>query len=1334
MPPRVPKSVYDQFVTKWSTGKQWAESQGIPYSDFYATYQNDWNRLLSGTSHPFSYDEMYQSLAALYKYDPTGTGKNTTGQLTSPVSFTTPSSQPAQINNGPFGWLHALGNDVGSIAAGISHLPGTLFDWAKQDIEHPSNLLKGSVLGDLLGITTKATPQPATEGYIGQVFAAARDYYNQVPGAPMLPGLMDVVNLSTPAGRKWMAQHPLSDLLDLGGLGKLVEAGSMATRAAGLTSVADMIGKFPDHPFLTTLKAAYSMSTKLPGGFGGQITDFGKFVSDTLDAHGLSEPSRKLMNYPVNLLRARFHRLTGETIMDPLALMVKEFRKAGGRRDDLATANFLLSRAHQAGIPLDKLIQDNRVPAHIKTYIEEVKAFQKGKTAKELVDIQDALAGKDIPLKSLTEVTNPFTGEKSDPVPITGPLVRGFRAMNVRLGKQAQAKTDLQEALDTPRNALKNLQDHTNQLRALQQEIVTKRGDFRFKDPARQRTSTFNAYHKRFTELFETGGKLNQLADAIQSANWTRAKILLRGIRTALRHKQGLIDWASHAEIQKLLATLDQASEDITKYHATLSPNYTTKVAKAKQTVIAETKRVDDGKPAFDKLFRDSFIPRYEWLIRDRLPSKIQDWVLNHQRAFQRLMDSPQSMEDFFSKIMQVDSKGNPNPDYIAAGIKQVLLPHEVHAIIKSAIEEIDQFRAMGLEPVFLPRVHPSEVRGLEHPSLGRLESTYRSSLYFERHVFPDSSVYDSMAGMAKLAIDQLRRDTRYDLVMNHFMKLTLSKAQVLDAISHEATLPDRTQLQELGDFQRYGFSKFNPDEFMTPKTRDSALTGRDDIYIPTPYLQLIRKLDNSMNKSFGGAFDKSMQAYRISILGLSPRFGAHIIFGGGFFLMAELGPAQILRWAKPAFNMIRGGSLTDMVSHGVAEANAEGNIFSGFPVYHFLSMSTMGRLVREENFANKVSDAAQKTGEAIAKHNPVNWYQEKLHVVSNFYRAIGYLSAEDRHAKGLIPERDRLNATDLKQAKNWGVTESQWYGVKIANRFLANTLEMSPLERSVIRYVMPFYGWTRHVIRYVLRFPYDHPLRTSTLTAIANVSTMDDPTGIPLYMYRLFFMGQPDKFGNVGVIDTRQWNPIRDVSNYMSLSGYISGLNPFLSSILRTAGVNTLSASPELYPSLTYNAFYGTMEGSSGVSLPNALVQDMFPQVNTLQSYLSSTSYLRHLFKTNPARAEQQLFAGLGIPWVPYSVNLKQEQIRSQIDQYDMAKSAVNAALMANNMVFLNGYSGALPFSGANLPKSYFASLINEANQLAQRTGVDIPAAELVASPYPPQPTLAELLSGQPS
>ena len=215
--------------------------------------------------------------------------------------------------------------------------------------------------------------------------------------------------------------------------------------------------------------------------------------------------------------------------------------------------------------------------------------------------------------------------------------------------------------------------------------------------------------------------------------------------------------------------------------------------------------------------------------------------------------------------------------------------------------------------------------------------------------------------------------------------------------------------------------------------------------------------------------------------------------------------------------------------------------------------------------------------------------------------------------------------------------------------KVFGNLNSMSPFERQIATTFVPFYGWQKHIIGYIMSFPFDHPMRALVLSQMAYHASNEVPLAYPIRLQFLHFLGGPDKNGFIKAIDLRSLDPFRDVGNYMSMTGVFESLNPAFGGALTMAfGSQAVYGESSLYPGVTYNAFYGIRTASSGGNLITAAEQYV-PQIGAIQSAIQLASGVRGEWKTNPSAATKTLLEQLNIPFVTAPVNLKQQAARTR-------------------------------------------------------------------------------------
>jgi len=261
---------------------------------------------------------------------------------------------------------------------------------------------------------------------------------------------------------------------------------------------------------------------------------------------------------------------------------------------------------------------------------------------------------------------------------------------------------------------------------------------------------------------------------------------------------------------------------------------------------------------------------------------------------------------------------------------------------------------------------------------------------------------------------------------------------------------------------------------------------------------------------------------------------------------------------------------------------------------------------------------------------------------------------------------------------------------------------------------VVPFYGWTKHVLTYVAEYPVDHPYRAMFLANMANMNSDEVAKGLYTRIQNLFFLGTPDQNGNVSALDVRALNPLRDVANYATMGGLISALNPVISAPFAVVDPQIVFGSNTLYPTLSYSQLYGTREAAPAGSALTAAEQ-FVPELTTLDAALGLSAQYRTLQKNDPGAFTKRIFESLNIPFAQVQhINLKQIAAQQEIDRYQTSYAAAQQAFDTGNFAPL-GNVASVPNPLQPLYNAAPANLEALYKETLAKTG--LPPSEVIPS-----------------
>jgi hypothetical protein len=281
------------------------------------------------------------------------------------------------------------------------------------------------------------------------------------------------------------------------------------------------------------------------------------------------------------------------------------------------------------------------------------------------------------------------------------------------------------------------------------------------------------------------------------------------------------------------------------------------------------------------------------------------------------------------------------------------------------------------------------------------------------------------------------------------------------------------------------------------------------------------------------------------------------------------------------------------------------------------------------------------------------------------------------------------LYGQDKALTKGMTAAEAAAKGVEHARSAFMQWDTLTPLERSVIRSVFPFYSWANFVVRQSAQLVADHPWRVSVASNIANAEMEDLGSGLPKQLLDMFFIGDPDENGNVKGINLQVGNPFRDIGTMAGLAGFLtpwedggsaagvtSQLNPILGSFLRSMGVDPQQGLPELYSDLNYDPVTGQLKTETP-SMALGFLESILPQTRTLTALTGWNQEFRATAQRNPAAAGQMLLGSLGISTPMREVNVNEQAIKTENRRYRSMEMDRQEALKTGNWSMMDKWPG---------------------------------------------------------
>lgn len=528
---------------------------------------------------------------------------------------------------------------------------------------------------------------------------------------------------------------------------------------------------------------------------------------------------------------------------------------------------------------------------------------------------------------------------------------------------------------------------------------------------------------------------------------------------------------------------------------------------------------------------------------------------------------------------------------------------------------------------------------------------------------------HDAAMGINKAVVQSLQRDSTIDFVEHSIKPLFVTRRQLTDLITTvygvgaglteaAGNLQARYIDRALGDFHLRAFDPERLFGFRLPRW------GKEEVYLPSSVVSALEQIQRSRR----GILNKGTTLFRYSILGLSPRYDAHILGGGTAMLALRSTPYMPLMLAK-AWRAMRDGTIPEIPGRAAVEEGFEDTIFR---LWHEQGGRDMVNMMVAEHVerVQRVARAAATPMHLLKALGDLN-FRFTRHVRS-LQASVAYMDAAakvERAGRVLIEDPDTGRMVDITARR------AMEAGMRHVEEVFGNLGAMSPFERNVATTMLPFYGWQKHILKYVLSFPFDHPWRAVVLSQMADQASQSVPLAFPVRLQLLYFLGSPDKQGNVDALNIDELDPFRTVANYFTLSGVIESLNPAFGAPLTMAfGSQATYGSSALYPTVSYTSFYGIREAGAQGSVLTAIGQ-FSPQVTAARSALDAVRTVRSEWKTNRSAAIKTLLSNLNIPLVTPPVNLKQLAARGEESRYEVAKTAAYNAFQSGTFKSIHGY-----------------------------------------------------------
>lgn len=451
--------------------------------------------------------------------------------------------------------------------------------------------------------------------------------------------------------------------------------------------------------------------------------------------------------------------------------------------------------------------------------------------------------------------------------------------------------------------------------------------------------------------------------------------------------------------------------------------------------------------------------------------------------------------------------------------------------------------------------------------------------------------------------------------------------------------------------------------------------THNEELLIPKSLDDMLQKAYDSRNGGgiLNAVFDPVMNVFRTAVLPFAPRWHVYNVLGGGMVGTANsptmwrhmraahtrLGPFR-----EAMKNAVSGERKIPVSSTGrAAPATRAGRSTTTVPDAMLRHPRTQLGIAR----SFMVGDKLKRLGNSIPNSTLVkkfgqlrDWSYAANQYVDDWFRTATEMDAVSKMKAGTSKEMAEFQAAQSVRnvAQNWD--------------------ELLPAERAILRSVFPFYSWARFSIGFVMRYPFDHPVRAAVVGSIMRNEIEDAGTGLPDEFNALFNLSGVDDDGNAKFLRLAGANPFRDVADWFGffdgfkLDGFIGQTNPAISAALQSMGVNPMDGGPMLYPELVYDPETGGLKADTPNFL-ESMLKSTLPQSQLVHNYVFGNEEWDELAAKNPDAARSMFLSQIGMPVFTREYNVPQEIMTAEVNRLRLKREEMMDAVKSGDLSALS-------------------------------------------------------------
>lgn len=605
-------------------------------------------------------------------------------------------------------------------------------------------------------------------------------------------------------------------------------------------------------------------------------------------------------------------------------------------------------------------------------------------------------------------------------------------------------------------------------------------------------------------------------------------------------------------------------------------------------------------------------------------------------------------------------------------GVDEATVVDTMQTLEREVVATWRDLRAAGHDPVFIHKVSPERAQVALHSRIGPVARVPSQAKERVLDLTPD--VQDLQVSLTHQAAELLAREYSTRFVEEVVDLVGVTEAQLRDRVRDSARWRARVdpQLDVEGHLQqtiKRGYERFNPDAegFSWGGARLDKYR-QEAVYIPKAIANNL-KAYTPKTSLFSAITDPVTKAFRYQVIGLSPSIIINNFFSNSIAMMAESGLGPWRHWPT-AREWLRDPSKIPN-EELKALVLAEAPHLEHLGRERWLSSRAGQKFMSGFNSGHAFMDSAAFEAMQSGKRALDGVVQKSLEMQrwgDNVYRVMQYL--------------DELDRGQVKQ----GLTVEQATGraMELVRETFVDYAAFTPIERSALRTVIPFYSYMSHAARFVARYPLNHPVRASVQAAITRAEKERLGALPGSFLAMVPFPGFLDRFtdeapGEQTFLDAhRLFNPFDDTADLLSIAGWVSATNPTIQVLLEQIGV--VRGEAELYPTRRYDPETGRMR-SVRPNLLESVMSSVFPRAGPVASLLGLSTSFNELQARDPDAALRSLAAQAGIPRLWREFNIPQEMFRAEVGREQSANLVLNEALRTGDWSEALRYPSLRPY-----------------------------------------------------